>query len=113
MFRYEMLANVAVSVDLHNNYSIVALAKWEKEKNCYSAQFYIKENDIDHLDLIDNFAGIEFESDVKTIKTDIAKFISELYENGSLDRYIKRYKYELDCIERGNALYEREKLNVK
>lgn len=109
MFRYEVIANVAISVDLHNNYSVIALAKWEKEKNCYSSQFYIKENDIDHLDLIDNLIGIEFESDIKTIKTDLAKFISGLYENGSLDRYAERYKYELKCIDKGTALFESER----
>ena len=109
MFRYEMIANVAISVDLHNNYSVIALAKWNKDKNCYSSQLYIKENGIDHLDLIDNLIGIEFESDIKTIKTDLAKFISELYESGSLNRYVERYKYELECIDRGIALFESER----
>ena len=36
MLRYEIIANVGISVDLHNNYTVVALAKWNKEKESYS-----------------------------------------------------------------------------
>lgn len=34
-------------------------------------------------------------------------------ENTDFTYYVNRTKYELDCFERGNALYEKEKLNVK
>ena len=45
MLRYEIIANVGISVDLHNNYTVVALAKWNKEKESYLATFYIKQTD--------------------------------------------------------------------
>ena len=68
MLRYEIIANVGISVDLHNNYTVVALAKWNKEKESYLATFYIKQTDIDHLDLMDDQIEIEFSSEIKTIK---------------------------------------------
>ena len=49
MLRYEIIANVGISVDLHNNYTVVALAKWNKEKEYYLATFYIKQTDIDQF----------------------------------------------------------------
>lgn len=61
MLRYEIIANVGISVDLHNNYTVVALAKWNKEKESYLATFYIKQTDIDHLDLMDDTKTIVME----------------------------------------------------
>lgn len=110
MLRYEIIANVGISVDLHNNYTVVALAKWNKEKEFYLATFYIKQTDIDHLDLMDD--QIEIDSEIKTIKNDLVKYIEKLIERGNVQRYIDRYKYELDCIDRGTAMFELER-NVK
>lgn len=41
MLRYEIIANVGISVNLHNNYTVVALAKWNKEKESYLATFIL------------------------------------------------------------------------
>lgn len=41
MLRYEIIANVGISVDLHNNFTVVALAKWNKKKESYSATFIL------------------------------------------------------------------------
>lgn len=108
MLRYEIIANVGISVDLHNNYTVVALAKWNKEKGSYLATFYIKQTDIDHLDLMDDHIEIEFSSEIK-IKNDLVKYIEMLIERGNVQRYIDRYKYELDCIDRGTAMFELER----
>ena len=112
MLRYEIIANVGISVDLHNNFTVVALAKWNKEKESYSATFYIKKADIDHLDLMDDHVEIEFSSEQKSIKSDLVKYIETLVEKGITQKYIDRYKYELDCIDRGTAMFELER-NVK
>ena len=98
MLRYEIIANVGISVDLHNNYTVVTLAKWNKEKESYLATFYIKQTDIDHLDLMDDQIEIEFSSEIKTIKNDLVKYIEMLIERGIIQRYMDRYKYELLCL---------------
>ncbi len=106
MLRYEIIANVGISVDLHNDFTVIALAKWNKEKECYLATFYIKQTDIDHLDLMDDQVEIEFSSEIKTIKNDLVKYVEILVEKGITQKYIDRYKYELDCIDRGTAIFE-------
>lgn len=83
-----------------------------RKKESYLATFYIKQTDIDHLDLMDDQVEIEFSSEIKIIKSDLVKYIEMLIERGIIQRYINRYKYELDCIDRGTAMFELER-NVK
>lgn len=82
MLRYKNIATVTISVDLQNDYSIIAMANWNKEKASYSVTLYIKRDDIDILDLIERQENIEFESTIKTIRSDIANYITELLTNG-------------------------------
>ena len=91
---------------------MVALAFFYKEKESYLATFYIKQTDIDHLDLMDDQIEIEFSSEIKTIKNDLVKYIEMIIEREIVQRYVDRYKYELDCIDRGTAMFELER-NVK
>lgn len=100
--RYEIMANTVIKIDLHNNYSIVAFAKWNVETEKYLVDLYIKETTIDHLDLLDDYKNIVFNSDIKSIKTDITKYIETLYNEGKIERYIKRCEYELKCFDIGN-----------
>ena len=60
MLKYNNIANSVISVNLHNNYSIIAFAKWEFKTEKYSVSLYIKENTIDHLDLLDDYKNIIF-----------------------------------------------------
>ena len=100
--RYEIMANTVIKIDLHNNYSIVAFAKWNVETEKSLVDLYIKENTIDHLDLLDDYKNIVFNSDIKSIKTDITKYIETLYNEEKIERYIKRCEYELKCFDIGN-----------
>ena len=46
-------------------------------------------------------------------KKELCMKVLKYVENTDFTYYVNRTKYELDCFERGNALYEKEKLNVK
>lgn len=108
--RYEIIADTAITVDMNNGYSILAMSKWNKEKSLYDTTLFIKNNSVDGFNLIDEPCVIEFNvSDKKVLCMEVTRYI----ENTDFTRYINRTKYELDCFERGNALYEKEKLNVK
>ena len=107
--RYEIMANTVIKIDLHNNYSVVDFSKWNVETEKYSVDLYIKENTIDHLDLLDDYKNIIFESDIKSIKTDITKYIETLYNEGKIERYIKRSEYELKCFNIGNEIISTSK----
>ena len=108
MLRYEIIGNVTLKINLHNGYAVIAIAKWDRNTEKYFVSFYLQDtgHNINHFDLMEDFENIEFESDVKSIKTDIASFIATLLSEKTLDKYISRYKYEQDCFDVG--LYRME-----
>ena len=79
----------------------------QRKKIVYTTLF-IKKNEIDRYDLIDLTLRVETDNK-KELCMEILKYI----ENTDFTYYINRTKYELECFERGNALYERERLNVE
>lgn len=111
MLRYEKLAYATISVDLHNDYSVIALINWEQENAKYHVSLYLKRNDINMLDLIEKAEDIIFDSNMKSIKLDVTKRITELLSSGFFDYYVRRYEYEQKCFDRGNDLFEQERLN--
>lgn len=108
MFRYEIIGNVTLKINLHNGYAVIAIAKWDRNTEKYFVSFYLQDtgHNINHFDLMEDFENIEFESDVKSIKTDIASFITTLLSEKTLDKYISRYEYEQKCFELGNDVME-------
>ena len=108
MLRYEILGNIVLDIDLHNNYSVLAIAKWNRDTEKYAVTFYLKDNkyNINHFDLIEDYQDVEYISDIKEIKTDIARNVTTLLSNGFFDKYIKRYEYEQECFELGNEVME-------
>lgn len=106
MLRYKTLGTT-ISVDLQNGFAVIPMANWNKESQIYDVQFYLKSNDIDILDLMDK-ATIQISSDMKTIKTDLAKHITTLLTDGFFKYYIDRYHHMIKCIDRGNELFEEE-----
>lgn len=101
MLRYENIANMTLLVNLHNNYSIVAMVKsnYKEEVDSYNVTFYIKRNDIDILDLIEKQENVNFDSNSKTIKTDIVRYITTLLSDGFFDYYIERYRNSFEKVE--------------
>lgn len=106
--KYEIIGDTSIIIDLHNGYSIFVMGRWNKEYKLYDTTLYIKKNDIDRFDLIDLTLSVETDN-----KKELCMKILKYVENTDFTYYVNRTKYELDCFERGNALYEREKLNVK
>lgn len=111
MLKYKNIATVVISVDLHNDYSIVAFANWNKELNLYESSLYIKRDDIDILELIESCERIQLEnSDSKSIRTDIATWITDLNNRKFFDYYINRFEYEQVCSYKGFEFVEKERL---
>lgn len=106
--KYEIIGDTSIIIDLHNGYLILAMSRWNKEERLYNTTLYIKKNDIDRFDLIDIALSVETDN-----KKELCMKVLKYVENTDFTYYVNRTKYELDCFERGNALYEKEKLNVK
>ena len=112
MLRYKVIGNNVISVNLQNDHEIIGIAKWNKETSNYSVNFMIKGIDIDVWDSInsDKTENISMESDIKSINRDMAKYITALFEDEFFKYYINRYDYMMNCFDRGNELFENERL---
>ena len=108
MLRYEILGNITLKINLHNGYAVIAITKWNRNTEKYSVTLYIQDirHNINYFDLMEDFENIEFDSDIKTIKTDITYYVDNLVSNGYIAKYIDRYEYDEKCFELGNELIE-------
>ena len=99
-----------LTIDLHNDYTIIAIKIWNSDEHKYTVQLMLKENSVDKWDLIENAESIEFNVDYKIINKAILKHVATLLSDGFFDYYIDRYEYELKCFDRGNSIIEKERL---
>ncbi len=110
--KYVKTSDLTLDIDLHNGYSVRIDSIYNHNTKRYDATFYIKENTIETYMAIDtlNCGKVSFGGNRKTIKTDILKYTSFLLSRNYFDDAIKHYEYEVRCFDRGNALFEREKI---
>lgn len=113
MLRYEIINRDTIEVDLQNDYKVIALAKWNYKEKKYYVTLLIHEQSVDNWSLIEEPERISLESDVKSIKNDMATLVTNLLTEGFFKKYIKRYEYELKCFDRGNELFEKERMDTK
>lgn len=110
MLRYEVISNTTISIDLHNDFAVIAIMAWNNQDKKYEVKLYLKRNDVDLLDLIDAPAQIEFESDIKTIKLDITKHVDRLLSRNFFTPFIERFNYMMKCFDIGDDILEKERL---
>ena len=99
-----------LTIDLHNNYTVIAIKSWNPDKQKYYVQLMLKENTVDKWDLIEQSESIEFNVDYKIINKAILKHVANLLSDGFFDYYIKRYEYELMCFDIGNDIWDNKVL---
>ena len=99
-----------ITIDLHNDYTVIAIKSWNSDKHKYTIQLMLKENTVDKWNLIEKAESLEFNVDYKIINKAILKHVAALLSEGFFDYYIDRYEYELKCFDRGNSIIEKERL---
>ena len=99
-----------ITIDLHNDYTVIAIKSWNQDEKKYTVQLMLKENTVDKWDLIGKAESIEFNVDYKIINKAILKHIATLLSEGFFNYYIQRYEYEMKCFDKGNSIYEKERL---
>ena len=99
-----------ITIDLHNDYTVIAIKSWNPDKQKYYVQLMLKENSVDKWDLIGKAESLEFNVDYKIINKAILKHVATLLSDSFFDYYIDRYEYELECFDRGNSIIEKERL---
>ena len=102
-----------LTIDLHNDYTVIAIKSWEPDEHKYYVQLMLKEKTVDKWDLIEKAESLEFNVDYKIINKAILKYVATLLSDGFFDYYIQRYEYELKCFDIGNEIAEKERLGDK
>lgn len=100
-----------IIIDLHNGYSVVAANGWDKEEKNYKVSLFLKDNEVDTLNLIEEAKSVEISADYKIINSAVLRHVSELSVSGFFKPYIERAKYEQKCFDIGNMVIEEIKHN--
>jgi hypothetical protein len=105
---YTKIANDTISIDLHNGYTVVAMELFNYDAKKYEVTFYLKDNNINMLDLIERMQNTEFDTTYKNINSAILKYVATSLSNGDFNYYINRYDYMMKCFDKGNSVFETE-----
>ena len=103
-------SNDVITIDLHNGYTVIAVTGFDTENGVYATTLFLKDNTIDTWKLIENAENLEFHANHNTINSAILKQVSTFLQEGFFDYYIQRYEYEMKCFDKGNSIYEKERL---
>ena len=96
----------------YEGYIVSCTYRYSKKKDKYLLSMWLRHRDI-HNGF--NLAPQEIDTQyITSSRTTIARDIRKIVEHASLigffEEYIQRYEYEQKCFERGNELFERERL---
>lgn len=102
----------------YENYFTECTYHFDKQEGKYSLSMWINRNDMeDRMRLSSKKVDTQYISGTKeTIVENICRVVHQAAtvadENGEryFDYFIERYEYELACFERGNELFEQERL---
>ena len=103
-------SNDVITIDLHNGYTVIAITGFNAENRVYTTTLFLKENTIDTWKLIENAENLEFHANHNAINSAILKQVSTFLQEGFFNYYIQRYEYEMKCFDKGNSIYEKERI---
>ncbi len=103
----------------YEDYFVECTYHFNKHKGKYSFSMWLNRNDIeDRMRLSSKKVDTQYISGTKeTIVENICRIVHQAAtvadNNGEkyFDRFIERYEYELRCFERGNELFEKERMS--
>jgi len=103
----------------YEGYFVECAYHFNKHKGKYSLSMWLNRNDIeDRMSLSSKKIDTQYISGTKeTIVENICRIVHQAAtvadenEERYFDRFVTRYEYELKCFDRGNELFEKERLN--
>lgn len=98
----------------YENYIVECAYHFDKHEGKYSLSMWLNRNDMeDRMRLSSKKVDTQYLSGTKeTIIENICRVVHQACISGYFDYFIERYEYELNCFERGNELFEIERLNI-
>lgn len=96
----------------HEGYSIECRYLFDKVRGKYLLSMWLKRDNVDDTFKIDSQEiDTQYISSTKeTIKSNICRIVEQASLSGYFDYYIERYEYTYKCFDRGNELFEQERL---
>jgi len=97
----------------YEGYSTECTYRYEKEKKKYLLSMWLKRKDIDDKFKI-NLQEIDTQyinGTKDNIKQNICRIVEQASLSGFFDHYIERYEYTYRCFDKGNDLFEKERMN--
>lgn len=97
----------------YKNYIAQCLYCFNRTEGKYSLSIWINRKDIgDRMRLSSKEVGTQCIHGTKeTIYENICRVVHQACISGYFDHFVERYEYELACFERGNEIFEKERLN--
>lgn len=97
----------------HAGYSVECTYRYVKRKEKYLLSMWLKRNDIASKFKIESQEiDTQYISGTReNIVDNICRIVEQASFNGYFEHYIGRYEYEISCFERGNTLFENERVN--
>lgn len=97
----------------HDGYLVECTYQYDKDKEKYLLSMWLKRIDIDDKFKIDSQ---EIDSQYisgthENIKQNICRIVEQASLSGFFDRYIERYEYTYKCFDRGDELFEKERMD--
>lgn len=99
MLRYKNVPSI--EFDLGNGYMVKADYIYNRDTEKYYVTLHIRTTTVNQWNLMGKYENVEFDSDIKSIKGEIAKYVTELLTEGFFKYYMDRTDYELKCFDFG------------
>lgn len=92
-------------------YSVECTYYFDKKKDKYSLSMWLTRKDTEMKIAIGTKIDTQYISSEKdNVRNNISLIIEQAAQSGFFDEYIQKYEYMLSCFDRGNTLYEEERL---
>ena len=97
----------------YDGYSVECSYWYEKTRDKYLISMWLKHNSIGDKYRIESqeIDTQHISSKKDTVKKNICAIVEQMCLGDFFDHYIERYEYMSKCFERGNALFEAERIN--
>ena len=97
---YNKIVNSAIEIDLHNNYSAIAvILQKDNTKDKHIVSYYLKGHDTNVIIPIDELQEVIFEVEISKLYPEILKYTASLLNDGTLNYYIDQYnQYIIECF---------------
>ena len=96
------------------NYSVECIYRYDKKEKKYALSMWLKRRDIPNKHaIISQGIDTQFISGTReTIKRNICLIIKQALISGFFSRYIQDFEYIYECFDKGNALFERQRIEA-